>query len=179
MKSGQRGLTLACLLFWFALAHSGQLTGRVVAVADGDTVTLRDDAGRQHRIRLQGIDAPENDQPHGNASKEALTQWVLNRDVAVEHQKRDSYRRILGKVLLDGEDINLRMVRTGMAWHYKRYQADQRWDDRWRYAWAQWRAQSERKGLWVEPDPMPPWDFRRQQRTQRFRDEPASAPAGS
>jgi endonuclease YncB( thermonuclease family) len=179
MRLGQRGLVLAFLLCWATLAHAGLLTGRVVAVADGDTVTLRDDTGRQYRIRLQGIDAPENDQPHGNASKQALTQWVLNREVEVEHRKRDAYRRILGKILLDGEDINLKMVREGMAWHYKRYQADQRWDDRWRYAWGQWRAQSDRRGLWVETDPMPPWEFRQQERTRRFRDGPASAPVGS
>lgn len=179
MRTGLSRLTLFILLCWTALAHADLLTGRVVAVADGDTVTLRDQTGRQHRIRLQGIDAPENDQSHGNASKEALTQWVLNRDVEVEHHQRDNYRRILGKILLDGEDINLKMVREGMAWHYKRYQADQRWDDRWRYAWAQWRAQSEGKGLWAEPDPMPPWEYRRQERNPRFRDGPASAPGGS
>lgn len=171
------GLTFT---LWLGIAAANDaLRGNVLSVADGDTLTVRDGSGVTHRVRLVGIDAPERDQTHGREARDHLAEWVLGREVAIEHDKRDSFRRILGKVLLDGDDVNLRMVREGHAWHFKRYQSDQRWDDRWRYAWAQWRAQAERKGLWSTDGPVPPWEHRRQARSPGFRDAPATLPDGS
>jgi endonuclease YncB( thermonuclease family) len=169
------GVWLCALLLvvWGLPADARVLKGKVVAVADGDTVTLRDAQGRQHRIRLQGIDAPESRQAFGPESREQLASWVMDTTVEVAYAERDKYRRVLGKILLNGEDINLRMVRTGMAWHYKAYQSDQRWDDRWRYAWAEWRARREGVGLWADPNPTPPWTFRRENRRT------SSRPAGA
>jgi endonuclease YncB( thermonuclease family) len=78
--------------------HADTLTGRVVNVADGDTVTVLDANHQQHKIRLQGIDAPEKAQPFGQRSKESLSAMVFNKDVRVEWEKRDKYKRIVGKV---------------------------------------------------------------------------------
>ncbi len=140
------------------------LVGRVIAVADGDTVTVLDAARQQHRIRLVGIDAPERGQAFGNRARQHLADRVFQREVQVEYDKRDRYGRILGKIVLDGEDINLMMVRDGMAWHYRQFQRDQRPADRTLYADAEREARAAGRGLWADAHPQPPWEFRRQNR---------------
>lgn len=99
-----------------ALAET--LSGRVVHVADGDTITVLDVRNQQHKIRLAGIDAPERKQAYGNASKKHLASLVAGKAVSVDWQKRDKYKRIIGKVLLDGQDICLEQIKAGMTWHY-------------------------------------------------------------
>jgi endonuclease YncB( thermonuclease family) len=140
------------------------LVGRVIAVADGDTVTVLDASRQQHRIRLVGIDAPERGQAFGNRARQHLADRVFQREVQVEYDKRDRYGRILGKIVLDGEDINLMMVRDGMAWHYRQFQRDQRPADRALYADAEREARATGRGLWADAHPLPPWEFRRQNR---------------
>lgn len=140
------------------------LVGRVIAVADGDTVTVLDASRQQHRIRLVGIDAPERGQAFGNRARQHLADRVFQREVQVEYDKRDRYGRILGKIVLDGEDINLMMVRDGMAWHYRQFQRDQRPADRTLYADAEREARAAGRGLWANAHPQPPWEFRRQNR---------------
>ena len=93
--------------------------GKVVSVADGDTITVLDDTKVQHKIRLAGIDAPERKQPFGQRAKEQLSDLVFGKTVQVETEKVDRYGRQIGKVLIDGRDANLAMVTSGMAWHYK------------------------------------------------------------
>ena len=102
-------------------AMAATLVGRVVGVADGDTVTVLDSANQQFKIRLAGIDAPEKRQAFGQRSKQSLSVMVMGRDVRVEYQGRDRYGRIVGKVLVEGMDARLAQVRSGMAWHYKKY----------------------------------------------------------
>ena len=106
------------------------LSGRVVRIADGDTITVLDASNTQHRIRLQGIDAPESKQDFGTQSKKKLSGLIFGKDVEVVYEKTDQYGRLLGKVLLDGKDINLEQVRSGMAWHYKEYEREQSIEDR-------------------------------------------------
>lgn len=137
------------------------LEGRVVGVADGDTITVLGAGSRQARIRLQGIDAPESGQPFGQVSKRNLSDLIFDRRVTVEYEKTDRYGRILGKVLADGRDLNLEQVRAGLAWHYKYYQDEQTPEDRRLYANAETEARSARRGLWADANPTPPWDFRR------------------
>ena len=95
-------------------------TARVVSIADGDTVTVLDAENRQHKIRLVGIDAPEKHQPYGNVSRMHLGKLVHQRTVTVETNKRDKYKRELGKVILDGKDINLEPVSYTHLDVYKR-----------------------------------------------------------
>src|SRR5204863_9459601 len=101
------------------------LTGRVVRIADGDTVTILDATNTQHRIRLQGIDAPESHQAFGTQSKKNLSDLIFDKDVTVEYEKIDRYGRIVGKITLAGTDIDLEQIKAGMAWHYKDYQDEQ------------------------------------------------------
>ena len=151
-------LSLAALALF---AQADTLTGRVVAVADGDTVTVLDEHKTQHRIRLQGIDAPEKAQPFGERSRQHPAQRVFGQTVEVEHQKKDRYGRIVGKILLNQQDINLEMVQVGLAWHYKQYQSEQSAQDRIDYASAEEAARQQSIGLWQDADPIPPWTFRR------------------
>ena len=90
----------------------------------------------------------------------------------VEYNDLDRYHRILGKVLLDGEDINLEQVSSGMAWHYKKYQREQTTADRVRYSDAEREARRQKLGLWHDPQPVPPWDYRQAEREQRKSMEP-------
>jgi endonuclease YncB( thermonuclease family) len=91
------------------------LTDRVVRVTDGDTIVVLDTNNAQHKIRLQGIDAPERGQAYGTKSKEYLSDSVVGKFVVVEYDKLDRYERVLGKVLLGNQDVNLEQIRAGSA----------------------------------------------------------------
>ncbi len=141
-----------------ALAET--ITGRVVGVADGDTIIVLDADKVQHKIRLAGIDAPEKKQPFGNRSKESLSALAFDKTVNVETGKRDRYGRQIGKVLVNGRDVNLVQVERGMAWFYRQYQRDQSPNDRRLYEAAEDAAKAGKRGLWRDADPVPPWEFR-------------------
>ncbi|MEN9761110.1 MAG: hypothetical protein RI906_936 [Pseudomonadota bacterium] len=153
------------LLLVFALAAGSAwaetLTGKVTSVADGDTLTLTVNAGQRFTIRLAGIDAPEKAQPFGTAAAKHLSARVLNRIADVEFHKQDRYGRLVGKVVVDGVDVNLEQVRAGLAWHYKDYQSEQTVADRRLYAAEEQTAKAAGRGLWGEPEPIPPWKWRK------------------
>lgn len=112
--------SILVLLFLFPILLSAQtLKGKVVRVSDGDTVVLLDADNTQQKIRLNGIDAPENGQPYGDKSKEYLSGLIAGKEVAVEIKGKDQYKRILGVVYLGDTNINAEMIRAGYAWNYK------------------------------------------------------------
>jgi len=152
-------LVLACT------AHAENITGRVVGVADGDTVTVLDSDKVQHKIRLSSIDAPETKQPFGNRSKESLSELAFGKTVNVETEKRDRYGRQIGKVLVNGRDVNLVQVERGMAWFYRLYQREQSPNDRRLYEAAETAAKADKRGLWRDANPVPPWEFRHTKRS--------------
>lgn len=156
-KTAATMLTL-CLVFQ---VQADTLLGKVINVADGDTITVLDDTHTQHKIRLTGIDAPEKRQAFGNVSKQSLAEQVAGQSVAVEWVKVDKYGRKLGKVLLAGLDCNLVQIKRGLAWHYKQYQREQSPTDQQSYAAAEIEARAAKLGLWRDADPVPPWEFRR------------------
>ena len=153
-------LLVLALLFGLS-CQAGTITGLVVGVADGDTVTVLDAQKVQHQIRLSGIDAPEKKQPFGNRSKESLSDSVFNKTLTVETDKKDRYGRDVGKVLVDGVDINLKQVQRGLAWHYKAYQREQSADDRQLYDLTEREAKAAQRGLWRDANPVAPWEFRK------------------
>ncbi len=130
----------AFLLLAAPIAFADSLTGKVVKVTDGDTLTILDANYKEHKIRLAGIDAPERKQAYGLASRKHLASIVAGKQVTVEYQKRDRYGRIVGKVLLDGIDACLEQVKAGFAWHYKKYQHEQSLGDQQLYADAEIEA---------------------------------------
>ena len=150
----------ALALFLSLNAHADTLLGKVISVADGDTITVLDADKVQHKIRLAGIDAPEKKQAFGNRSKESLSDLVFDKTVNVETEKRDRYGRQIGKVLVNGQDVNLVQVERGMAWFYRQYQREQSPNDRKLYEAAEDAAKAGRRGFWRDSDPVPPWDFR-------------------
>lgn len=155
-----------CFLFSLVVSSAGadQLTGRVVSIADGDTITVLDAANQQHKIRLAGIDAPEKKQPYGERSRQHLAGLVFNRQVTINWDKTDRYQRILGKVLINGNDANLEQLRTGMAWWYEKYRKEQSPADQRRYSEAEQLARQQLLGLWQGPTPIPPWEWRHRPR---------------
>ncbi len=159
----------------YSPALADTLQGKVVKVADGDTVTIVDGSGKKHRIRLAGIDAPEKDQPYGDVSTQNLNKLVSDKTVTIDYEKRDRYKRIVGKVFVDppGEvfcmaldcvkkiDAGLEQIKTGLAWHYKYYQMEQSEVDRRLYSESESEARIKQLGLWKDEDPMAPWEWRR------------------
>ena len=155
--------TIAAMLLALALActaNAETITGLVVGVADGDTITVLDADKVQHKIRLAGIDAPEKKQAFGNRSKESLSDLAFDKTVNVETDKRDRYGRQIGKVLVNGRDVNLVQIERGMAWFYRKYQREQSPNDQRLYEAAEDAAKADKRGLWRDADPMPPWEFR-------------------
>lgn len=159
-RSIARVLVAVCFASPAALALAASLEGLVVAVADGDTITVLDSAKVQHKIRLAGIDAPEKKQAFGEKSKQFLSAQVYYQNVVVDYKKKDRYGRIVGKVLSDGADVGLKQVMAGMAWHYKAYAKEQSLADRERYSEEEAKASASKRGLWADPDAIPPWIFR-------------------
>lgn len=144
-------------------APGAELRGTVVAIADGDTLTVLDAAKVQHKIRLEGIDAPEKKQAFGSKSGAALGRKVFQKDVRIEWQKKDRYGRILGHVYLDQRWINQEMVAEGWAWHFKKYSADRE------LAEAEEKAKLAGSGLWADKAPTPPWDYRAERKPVKNR----------
>ena len=135
-----------------------------MGVADGDTITVLEAQKVQHKIRPAGIDAPEKAQPFGNRSKESLSELAFDKDASVETEKLDRYGRSVGKVLVNGRDVNLVQVERGMAWFYRHYQREQSPEDRKLYDSAEAIAKVEKRGLWHDVESVPPWDFRKSKR---------------
>jgi micrococcal nuclease len=133
--------------------------GKVVAVQDGDTISVMR-GERSERVRVHGIDAPEGGQDFGNRAKQFLSGLVFGKIVKVEVRDTDRYGRTVGRVIVDGRDAGLDMVRAGLAWHHVRYSNDPL------LASAERDARAARRGLWVQPAPLAPWEFRRPSRIQ-------------
>jgi endonuclease YncB( thermonuclease family) len=142
------------ILITLALAApEPELSGRVVGIADGDTITvLVDKVGV--KIRLDGIDAPERGQAFGARSRETISELVFGKTVRVVTKGKDRYGRTIGVVFVDGVNVNAKMIETGFAWHYKRYSTDAELDR------LEREARREKRGLWNDPAPVEPWNWR-------------------
>lgn len=149
-----------CTLLIFSLPlHSEEYQSQVTRIIDGDTIYLSA-PGRELKIRLAGIDAPESNQPYGSESRTALAQMLNGKTVRVIAIDRDRYGRIVGRVYLGNLDINLEMIRKGYAWVYRHYNSDQNF-----YS-TEAEAKNARRGLWGDNNkPIPPWKWRFQERT--------------
>ena len=167
-------LTLVLNVAAVTAAEPSRIDGRVVGIADGDTITLLDTSKTQHRIRLAGIDAPERGQPGGHRSKESLSAFVYDQPVRIEWHKRDRYDRIVGKVwvappgtLCRGKpdcpmtlDAGLAQITIGRAWWFRKYASEQSLEDRVRYESAEQEARAKKAGIWRDGTAVPPWEWR-------------------
>ena len=159
---------LIILLFINITFVRADFTVKVQRVVDGDTVYVEDEVGKKFKVRLTGIDAPEQNQPYGLASTYHLRELLLNKYVLLESKPKngkpysvDRYKRVLAKIILDGRDINLSQVLNGYAWHFKRYQKQQSPKDRELYSQAELHAEKNKLGLWGEKNPIAPWKWRK------------------
>ena len=148
------------LLFPFVTAPSlAEVTGSVVSVLDGDTLEVLN-GHHTERIRLSGIDCPEKGQAFGQRAKHAASNLAFGKDVMVQTHGHDKYKRTLGDVILpDGMNLNQELVKQGWCWWYRKYAPGdtvlEGLED---------QARAARKGLWADPQPVPPWVFRKARR---------------
>lgn len=133
-------------------------SGKVVGVTDGDTLTVLKDGQEQVKIRLYGIDAPEGGQDFGAKAKQALSALTFGKVVDVQTMDQDRYGRTVGRVFADGQDVNEALVKSGMAWVYHQYCKEVLTCQSW--AGLEQDARAARGGLWADPDPTPPWEWR-------------------
>jgi endonuclease YncB( thermonuclease family) len=158
-----RTLLISLVFFAQAAISAGPLTpGLVVAISDGDTITLLTEDKRQIKIRLAGIDTPEKKQAFGTKARDHLASRIFKHDVEVDLRKQDQYGRHLGVIYIGGVDINQSMIQDGYAWFYKHYAKEQPKEEALRYAKAEADARSKQRGLWADPNPVPPWEFRKE-----------------
>lgn len=161
-------ITVQAILYSFSMpCYAQDLQGRIVGITDGDTVVLLTPEDVQYKIRLAGIDAPEKKQDYGMASKVALSDCAYDKLAVIDGNKKDSYKRVVGKVMVNGTDCNLRQIQLGLAWHFKRYQNEQELEDRSIYAQEEYLAQKARRGMWSLDEPEAPWDYRKKLKGKR------------
>ena len=172
-------LATKCLLLTLAVsaaafgAEKHTLDVRVIRITDGDTLVAIDSNRIEHNIRLIGIDAPEKNQAFGNRSRQSLANLASGKDVNIEWSKKDRYGRLIAYVRLGNTgpceppacqagilEVNLAQVAGGFAWHDKEYERDQRPRDRTLYSRAEQAARAAKLGLWIDTQPVAPWDFR-------------------
>ena len=138
---------------------AADFTGKVVGVIDGDTIEILHNR-HPERIRLSGIDCPEKRQAFGTRAKQAASELVYGKDVTLQTHGHDKYKRTLADVLLpDGTNVNQQLVKDGWCWWYRKYAPGDTVLEG-----LENEAQEARKGLWVDPQPVPPWEWRKRSR---------------
>ena len=130
----------------------------MIKISDGDTITILDSNNRKHKIRLDKIDAPEQKQCFGINAKNHLVSLISGKQVKVICRKKDRYKRILGIVYLQEKEINLQMVKDGFAWHYSYF------DNTKSYIEAEQKAKQNKSGLWIQENPVTPYEFRKRRK---------------
>jgi len=173
---------LALIGLWLLAGHApvwaqglpSRIEGRARDVADGDTFVLLGMQGRRWRVRLAGIDAPENAQPWSDRSRLQLVEWLRDRQISLEPVKTDPFGRLVARTRVPSAeasdaliDVGLLLVEAGLAWHFKRYKADQTAAEYAAFAMAEDRARQTGRGLWSDPAPEPPWTYRERVRAAR------------
>ena len=136
-----------------------RFSGRVVRVSDGDTCDVEVEPGKTIRVRIYGIDAPELSQDFGKESRKYLDRRIFRETVTVEKFYDDQYGRCVGRILLNGQDLALELLREGIVWHYVQYSSDQS------YSIAERLAREAQKGVWKGTSdgnlPVAPWECRK------------------
>lgn len=148
-----RLILLVLSFLWFD-TFAYELKGIIIRVSDGDTVTLFDTT--QHKIRLYGIDAPENGQEFGVESKQMLIDLIKGKEIVAECYQKDYFKRHICRIFFDNKDINAEMLSLGGAWVYRKY-----YKHKFGYIEREAQAKNNKLGLWQGTDPIPPWQWRR------------------
>lgn len=155
----QAFLSLAFILFISGSTSAGTLFGKVTEIEDGDTITIIC-LKRPLRVRLMAIDAPEKEQPYAEAARQHLSDLILNQLVVVEYSGLGENTLIVGKVFLKEMDVGAQMMRDGVAWYDRNYDAMLTENQREVYAASELAARTEHRGIWKDQNPVSPWEFR-------------------
>jgi len=147
--------TLVLLVLFSLLTLNDSFKARVIGVYSGDTIVVSTSNDKQLKIRLEGIDCPEIDQEYGDSAKMAMVKLCFKKEVQIEKVGLDTYGRTLAYVYIADVCLNKELIRLGMAWHYKQYNADPE------LAKLEDEAKANKTGLWRQNTPQSPWDFRR------------------
>lgn len=139
----------------FAQKQTGKLTGKVIHIVDGDTFDLLTKDTVKIRIRLNGIDCPERKQDYYQVCKDALSKYIIGKNVTLITHGRDRWRRVIADVYVNKQYINLKMVENGYAWHFKKYSKDKN------LAKAEENAKIKKLGIWKMKNPEAPWNHRK------------------
>ncbi len=150
-------LTIALAAFFLSTSSCLALDGKVVGIADGDTLTVLDANKRQHKIRMASIDAPERYQAYGTRARKELSDLIFSKQVHVSEDGYDRYKRLIGIVSVNGLNVNAEMVKRGFAWTYEDYLNPRDAD----FVQYQKEADLNNIGLWADANPTPPWEFRK------------------
>jgi endonuclease YncB( thermonuclease family) len=164
----QGSAEMKTILFAIALmvlstaVSSATVEGQVVAITDGDTIKILTATKQQIKVRLADIDTPERGQPYGRKARQVLGDKIHRRQVEVEEVTTDRYQRLVGRVFLDGRNINAEMVEDGAAWVYRKYSSDPHLLE------LERQAREQGRGLWaLQPDQrVPPWEWRKMRRSK-------------
>lgn len=150
-------LLLAGLVFAAPPTVVEEISGKVIGISDGDTIKVLVNK-EAITVRLEGIDAPESGQSFGKKSKEALAELVAGKSVTVKKTGTDKYKRTLGIVILEDVEVNAKLIEDGWAWHFKKY------NDEDRLATLEEAARKAKRGLWADENPLAPWEYRARQK---------------
>jgi endonuclease YncB( thermonuclease family) len=137
------------------------ITGRCVAATDGDTIKVLTTEQQLLRVRIAFIDAPEIHQDFGYRAKQAMSAMAFGKEVELRPHAIDRYGRTVAVVYVSGVDAGLELLRQGLAWVYTRYLPEASIDIQASYSQAEALAREQQLGLWSDPEPVPPWEWRR------------------
>lgn len=137
-------------------AEAAGISGKVISIADGDTLTLLTHERQQIKVRLAAIDAPEKAQSFGQRSRQSLANLCFQKHAKVKLVDIDRYGRTVGLVECEGTHANRTQVQTGMAWVYRKYAKGFT-----ELFPLEQSARDGKQGLWAEPNPIPPWEWRK------------------
>lgn len=154
----QLSVLISLLFFASCKLFQTDFHAEVVGVKDGDSIEVIDTNKQQFIIRLAHIDCPEFSQPYSKAARKFTSDFCFGRKVILEQTDTDRYERLVCEVFVDGKSLNLALVENGLAWHHDRYSDDPD------FAAAEEKAREAKIGLWSDPDPMPPWEWRKSNR---------------
>ena len=128
----------------------------VVSIVDGETIEILHN-NRSERIRLHGIDCPERGQAFGQKAKEATLALIFGKEVRILTHGKDKYGRTIADVLSsDGTNVNQQLVREGWCWWYQKHAPKDVALEQ-----SEQEAKAAKRGLWTDPNPIPPWLYRR------------------
>lgn len=147
---------LGCLSGLSTALGDETVDGKVTRIIDGDSILVTDSKSVEYEVQLEGIDAPEIKQDFGKESTEGLSKLLKDKTVRITWKSKDNFERLLAQVYDGDKHINMELIKTGMAWHFKRYNKDEE------LAKAETVAREAKKGLWATESPVAPWDYRKE-----------------